>query len=182
MIFSYCSNSSARQLHGGDSDILMQTEDGMNHYYGSNTSTNTPTMTTTTHYSNPPAPTSSIGVHGNSHVVVSGLSDWITMVQPNNVDKEAPYLNQKVRMNKNNDSVHITTSLSSSSTTTTAAAVADMPQEEQQIYEELLMMLNEQEFPALSNYIADGSGAGGDEDCSWWTSFDQDPFWASINF
>ena len=44
------------------------------------------------------------------------------------------------------------------------------------------MMLNEQELPPLSNYIAEGSGVRGDEDCSWWTSFDQDPFWASINF
>ena len=179
MIFSYCSNSSALQLHGGDSDILMQTEDDINHYYGSNTTT---TMTiTTTYFSNPPAPTSSLGVHGNSDAAVNGLCDQIMMVQPNNDDKEAPYLNQKVHMDKNSDSVHITTSLSSSSATA-AAAVAQRPQDQQEIYEELLMMLNEQELPPLSNYIAVGSGPGRDEDCSWWTSFDQDPFWASINF
>ena len=162
----------------------MQIEDhpyDINHYYGSNTTT---TMTTTTtYYSNPPAPTQPIpGVHGNSHAAaVNGLCDQIMMVQPNNdADKEESYLNQKVHMDKNSDSVNITTSLSSSSST--AAAVAGMPPEQQQIYEELLMMLNEQELPPLSNYIAEGSGAGGDEDGSWWTSLDQDPFWAAINF
>ena len=45
MIFLYCSNYSALQLHGGDSDMLIQTEDDINHYYGTNTIT---TITTTT--------------------------------------------------------------------------------------------------------------------------------------
>ena len=126
------------QLHGGDSDISMQTKDDINQNYGSNS-----TMTTTTTYhSNPSTPTPSIG---NSHDITTSLLS------------------------------------SSSTTTTTTAAIAEMSQEEQ-IYEELLMMLHEQELPPLSDYITKGLGVRGDEDYSWWTSFDQDPFWASINF
>ena len=137
MVFLYSSNSFVVQLHGGDSDILMQTKNDINQNYGSNS-----TMTTTTTYhSNPSTPTPSIG---NSHDITTSL-------------------------------------LSSSSTTTTTAAVAEMSQEEH-IYEELLMMLHEQELPPLSGYITKGLGVRGDEDYSWWTSFDQDPFWASINF
>ena len=77
------------------------------------------------------------------------------------------HLHSNLQLYKSNDSIHITTSSSSTST----ATVAYMPHEEQQIYEELLMMLNKQELPPLSNYIVEGSGARGDEDCSWWTSF-----------
>ena len=44
-------------------------------------------------------------------------------------------------------------------------------------------MINEQELPPLANYIVEGSGGrGGDKDYCWWTSFDQEPLWASINF
>ena len=70
MIFSCYSNTSALQLHGGDSDMLIQTEDDINHYYGTNTIT---TITTTTQFSNPLAPISSLGVHGNSDVAINGL-------------------------------------------------------------------------------------------------------------
>ena len=110
MVFSHSNNSSVVQLHGADSDILMQTKDDINQNYGPNS-----TMTTTTTYhSNPSALAPSIG---NSHVVVNVLCDQITMVQPNNADKEGPYLNQR-DMHKDNE-VHITTSLSSVSTITT---------------------------------------------------------------